>query len=225
MLEAAVAHSILSTVPRAEVEALLDAGHAIEVRARTVVAPSVYASHAALIVDGLARIYVFAPNGREATVGYRRPGDFLMPVIPSLPPVRIQALTPCQGWLFPLASVQASLRRDVRFGAALARYFGSLQRSGYAEFRFSLFATVRQQVARHLVEMATRESDQRLVARVSVRELANSIGSVREVVSREIRRLIREAWIAPVNNGYALERPELLYDEFAALLGQPREVA
>lgn len=215
----AIAKSIFATLPRAEVDALFDAGHLIDVPARTVVPPSVYASHAALVVDGLSRIYVFSPNGREATIGYRRAGEFLMPVGEPLPPLRVQALTHCQAWMFPLASVLACLERDVGLGAALARYFSDLQHTGFAEFRFSLFATVRQQVARHLVALAARDDDKRLVARVSVRELAHSLGSVREVVSREIRRLARDKWIAPLKEGYLLEQPDRLCDLFVELLG------
>jgi CRP-like cAMP-binding protein len=218
-VEAALARSVFSAMPRKEIDSLLAGGHFIEIPARTVIPPSVYASHAALVVDGLARLYVFAPNGREATVGYRRYGDFLMPVNDPLPPVRIQALTRCQAWLFPIATVNAWLQRDLQFGAALARYFASLHHVGFAEFRFSRFATVRERVARHLVEMAAPDAHGRLVAPVSVRELAHSIGSVREVVSREIRRLLRDGWLSPVDDGYVLERPELFYDEFVPLLG------
>jgi CRP-like cAMP-binding protein len=219
-VEAAIARSVFATMPRKEIDALFEGGHFIEMPARTVVPPSVYASHAALVVDGLSRLYVFAPNGREATVGYRRCGDFLMPVVgDALPPVRIQALTRCQAWLFPLATVNGWLQRDIHFGAALARYFASLHHIGVAEFRFSRFATVRERVARHLVEMAAPDANGRLVAPVSVRELAHSIGSVREVVSREIRRLIRQGWLSPLDDGYVLERPELFYDEFVPLLG------
>ena len=219
VVETAIAKSIFATLPPAEVDALFDAGRLIDVPARTVVPPSVYASHAALVVDGLSRIYVFAPNGREATIGYRRCGEFLMPVGEPLPPLRVQALTHCQAWLFPLSSVLACLEREVEFGAVLARYFSDLQHMGFAEFRFSLFATVRQQVARHLVAMATRDASERLVSRVSVRELAHSLGSVREVVSREIRRLARDGWIAPQKDGYLLLQPDRLCELFAELLG------
>src|SRR5947208_2338039 len=53
------------------------------------------------------------------------------------------------------------------------------------------FATVRQRVVRHLLDLAAsrRTADGRLVALVNQQDLANSVGSVREVVARILHEL------------------------------------
>jgi CRP/FNR family transcriptional regulator len=214
---AAVARSFFATLPTHLFAPMLADGFEIEIPARTVASPSLYRSQAALVLEGVARLYVSTPGGREATVGYRRQGDFLFSCIESSPPMRIQALTACRAWLIPMASFERALNADPRVGSAVANYAGARLYATVSDFRFSLFATVRQRMARHLLELATVGGDGEPVAQVTVQELADAVGSVREVVSREVRDLMQERAIARVPNGYALLRPGLLRAEFAAI--------
>ena len=55
----------------------------------------------------------------------------------------------------------------------------------------NLFGTVQQRVCRHLLDLASNSPDG-LVVKVEQHELADAIGSVREVVARALRKL-REA--------------------------------
>jgi CRP/FNR family transcriptional regulator len=59
------------------------------------------------------------------------------------------------------------------------------------ELAGNTFASVRQRVVRHLLDLAASRgaSDHRLVALVNQQELANNVGSVREVVARVLHEL------------------------------------
>jgi len=62
------------------------------------------------------------------------------------------------------------------------------------ELAGNAFATVRQRVARHLLDLAASRPTTagRLTAIVSQQDLANSVGSVREVVARVLAELRTE---------------------------------
>jgi CRP/FNR family transcriptional regulator len=70
-----------------------------------------------------------------------------------------------------------------------------------AELSGQAFSTVSERVARHLLDLAagTRRAD-RLIVRTSQRELADAVGSVREVVVRTLRDL-RERGIVRTERG------------------------
>ena len=83
-----------------------------------------------------------------------------------------------------------------------------------AEIPGSAFTTVRQRVARHLLDLASeqRQGD-RLVARVSQQALAEAVGSVREVIVRVLHDLRSEGVIRTGRNGIEILMPEQLVDE------------
>jgi len=62
------------------------------------------------------------------------------------------------------------------------------------ELAGNTFASVRQRVARHLLDLATsrQEANRTLTALVNQQDLANSVGSVREVVARVLAELRAE---------------------------------
>ena len=67
-----------------------------------------------------------------------------------------------------------------------------------AEIPGSAFATVRQRVARHLLDLASAtQLGSRLKVTISQQELADSVGSVREVVVRVLRSSGRRATSTP----------------------------
>src|ERR1041384_6910578 len=78
---------------------------------------------------------------------------------------------------------------DARIAWALAE--GGAQRTHELaeEVAGNTFGTVRQRVARHLLDLVTEAKGDRLVAPISQQELANHVGTVREVVSRVLQTL------------------------------------
>ena len=85
------------------------------------------------------------------------------------------------------------------------------------------FATVRQRVARHLLDLASDEQrgGTRLIARVSQQAMADAIGSVREVVVRAIGELRKEGLVATGSGGIEiLDADRLAADVFASPVTQ-----
>lgn len=82
----------------------------------------------------------------------------------------------------------------------------------------NVFLTVRQRVASHLLDLAVREEDG-LVVHASHQNIADAIGSVREVVSRVLRGLRTEGLVDRVGERILLRRPMDLHQLVA---GGPR---
>ena len=85
------------------------------------------------------------------------------------------------------------------------------------------FATVRQRVARHLLDLASDEQrgGTRLIAPVSQQAMADAIGSVREVVVRALGELRKEGLVATGSGGIEiLDADRLAADVFASPVTQ-----
>ena len=112
----------------------------------------------------------------------------------------MQAVTPGVAFLFDVRLVERIARREAAVAWAFAEESVHRLYDVLEELAGNTFASVRQRVARHLLDLATSRSDTdgRLTVSVSQQDLANSVGSVREVVARvlgELRaeRLVRTA--------------------------------
>jgi CRP/FNR family transcriptional regulator len=78
----------------------------------------------------------------------------------------------------------------------------------------SAFGTVRQRVARHLLDLAsTTQAGPALVVTISQQELADAVGSVREVVVRVLRELREEGYVETGHDGITLLDPQQLSAE------------
>ena len=150
----------------------------------------------ALIVDGLLRVHMHASDGRQVTVRYVRAGDLLG--VPSLvggpAPVFVQAVTPAAAFFFDGDRVKRAARTDASIAWTLAEESVHRLYDVLEELAGNAFASVRQRVARHLLDLAASRSVSGgpLTAFVSQQDLANSVGSVREVVARVLAELRAE---------------------------------
>jgi CRP/FNR family transcriptional regulator len=185
-----------------------------------------------LVVSGLFRSYFAGPDGRQVTVRYAREGDVLGVVAAhgGPAPLHVQALTQSQRLRLESEHLRDVARHDVDVAWAVV---GELTETVYAlwhELAATAFATVPQRVARHLLEIAARAQEETsssrppgggapLIAHVSQQELADLVGSVREVVARALREL-RDAGIVRVGrSGIEVVDPGLL-----AARAWPRDV-
>jgi CRP/FNR family transcriptional regulator len=146
-----------------------------------------------LVMDGLLRVYMHAGTGREVTVRYARPGALLG--VPALiggpPPVFVQALTAGAAFAFDVDRVKRIAQEQPALAWALAGYAVERLYDVLEELAGNTFASVRQRVARHLLDLAASHASGAtpLTALVSQQDLANSVGSVREVVARVLAEL------------------------------------
>ncbi len=129
-------------------------------------------------------------------------------------PGSIQALVDSELLSFRPGVVRALAERDIRVARALIDELSERVVSFVAEIPGSVFSTVRQRVARHLLDLASEQQHGHdLVARVSQQTLADAAGSVREVVVRVLRELRDEGVIRTSRAGIAILMPERLVVE------------
>ena len=174
-------------------DALADGGKLSDVPAGITVYTEADAERFGVVVRGLLRVYMHTSDGRQVTVRYVRAGGLLgAPALVGGPaPVFVQALTDSAVYFMDVARVKRVAGKD----AAVAWIFAeeSVHRlyDVLEELAGNTFATVRQRVVRHLLDLAASRpaSDGRLAALVSQQDLANSVGSVREVVARVLHEL------------------------------------
>ena len=181
-------------------------------------------AHFEIVVAGLVRVYVTARDGRTMTVRYCRPGALIGVVSlfasPSFSlPVTVQTVTDAVLLAFPPSVLRRAAERDPQIARAFLGELSERVLDFIAEIPGSAFATVRQRVAHHLLDLAS-ESQQggRLVASIGQQELADAVGSVREVVVRALRELRREGLVETRRDGIVLLDAERLLE--AALAGR-----
>jgi CRP/FNR family transcriptional regulator len=163
----------------------------------------------ALVVDGLVRFFLDGPEGRRKTSRYARAGQLAgTPSIFGVPrplPVGLQALTPTSLLVFETATATELAATDPRFAAALAADLTTALWDTLDELGRSAFGTVRERLSHHLVDLAKPDGGGgALVVRVPQQDLADAIGSVREVVARVLRQLREEGIIATTTSGIVL---------------------
>ena len=199
-VRAALAASSLVRLPAPAIQRLLARSRVVRTAAGSVTHREGEATeHLELVVDGLVRVFVTAPDGRTLTVRYCRRGALIGAV--SLyatefrMPAGIQAVVDARLLHLCPDVVRRAAAEDPRVADALLHELADRVLSFIHEITGSAFTSVRQRVARHLLDLAAQESRATRGAqpvvevRVSQRQLAESVGTVREVVVRVLRDL------------------------------------
>jgi CRP/FNR family transcriptional regulator, cyclic AMP receptor protein len=197
---AALAASNLARLPGPALHRLLTRGRLVRVPAGSVThREGEMTEHVELVVDGLVRVFVTAPDGRSLTVRYARRGALLgvvsMYAADFRMPAGIQAVVDAELLRLWPDVVRRAAAEDPHVADALMHELADRVLSFIHEIPGSAFSSVRQRVARHLLDLASQESRTSRGARlvltvpVSQRELAEAVGSVREVVVRVLRDL------------------------------------
>jgi CRP/FNR family cyclic AMP-dependent transcriptional regulator len=179
------------------------------------------ARHLYLVVSGVVRVFVTAPDGRTLTVRYCRPGALIgaMSLFATefAMPGNSQALLDAELLKLSPDVVGRLAERDVRVARAFLRELSERAWSFIHEIPGSAFSTVRQRVARHLLDLASEHGSdgvgRELAVAVTQQELADAVGTVREVVVRVLRELRQEGVVRTERDRMVLIDPARLIDE------------
>lgn len=215
-VRAAIAASNLGGLAPAAIAQLTVGTRSVSVPAGSTIHHVAEASpHLEIVVTGLVRVFVIAADGRTMTVRYCRPGALIgvatLYVDRLATSFATQALVDSQLLALRPDVVLGSADRDVRVARALLTETSQRVLGFVAEISGSAFTTVRQRVARHLLDLASeRQRGSELVARVSQQELADAVGSVREVVVRVLRELREEDVLQTGRFGITVRDPDRL---------------
>ncbi|HEX5014231.1 MAG TPA: Crp/Fnr family transcriptional regulator [Candidatus Limnocylindrales bacterium] len=168
--------------------------------------------HFELVLSGLIRVFVGAPDGRTLTVRYCRTGAIIGAASVFgrgfMLPATIQALVDSEVLVLSPDVVQAVVRADaVAADAVLAELSERIQ-AFLIETREGAFSPLRRRVARHLLDLASAsQRSSALVAEVNQRELADACGTVREVVARTLGELRDRGLIETHRAGVTITEP------------------
>lgn len=163
-----------------------------------------------LVVSGLLRLYLAASDGRQLTVRYARSGDALGIATSVGGPGNLteQAITDCALLVFRRPTLLALGQCDVRVAWAIAEEITHRLYVYLDVIAATTFGTVRQRVAGHLLDLACgRRQGTALVASVSQQELADAVGSVREVVARTLRQFREMGLVETTPQGILIHDP------------------
>ena len=192
-LESAVLASHLRELPTDVIDDLMAGAVRLKIPASSVIhREGEGAPVLELVVSGLVRVFVTARDGRTMTVRYCRPGALLGVISLFTPgfamPATVQALVDAELLALSPGVARRAAAQDIRVTQAFLREQSERAISFLYEVPGSAFATVRQRVARHLLDIAS-EGTPELVVPVSQQQLAESVGTVREVIVRVLREL------------------------------------
>jgi CRP/FNR family transcriptional regulator, cyclic AMP receptor protein len=187
--------------------------------------PATAWTRVAIVRGGLARAYLTAVDGRQLTVRYVRPGDVIGSVFSlagDRAPLAISAVTDCEILELDPDQLLAAVDSDPRTARVVVQLFSRRLEDLYATLAAMAFGSVRERLAGHLLELAQPDdASGRLAVGITQQQLADSVGTVREVVARVLRELRDEGLVATADGRIVI----LDADRLAAGVGRWRTLS
>ena len=200
----ALDNTFLTGLPEDALEELLASGSILEVRQRRLIFGSSDDGRVGVMIQGLARTYLSSGDGRQFTLRYVRPGEILGNTSgPSAEraPLSASAVTDIVLVEFEMATLGRLVLTDSRVGAALVLEMNQRIQDAFASIAANTLGSMHERVAWHLLDLAIEApEDGRFIAAITQQQLADHIGTAREVVARVLRDL-REAGIVATSKG------------------------
>jgi CRP-like cAMP-binding protein len=146
-----------------------------------------------LLERGLVRGYTTVPDGRQTSVTFFHSSDLVggTAIVSHPPRILVQVVVKSSLTALDLERVRSLAASENEVLAAVADHLASRIRSAYRLIAVRSLGSIRQRLAYDLLDRACRSQLElgRLEARATHSELADSVGSSREVVSRAISGL------------------------------------
>jgi CRP/FNR family transcriptional regulator, cyclic AMP receptor protein len=208
----------LGRLPPEVAGAVAEGGHLTEHPARAVTFIGDETVSAGVAVSGLQRVYLVGPDGREVTIRYVFRGELLGAI--RLPSVHVsiatQALETAAVFHFQSGRLEALAQRYPQLAIALLDEYAERLGRGYRALFMRAFGEVKQRLAQDLywrAEALGAISGGNVVIKVTQQDLADSIGSVREMVARVLDELDRDGLIKRTRSTIVVPDPERLIAE------------
>jgi CRP/FNR family transcriptional regulator len=145
----------------------------------------------AIIRDGLVRVFIRTEAGRQATIRYARPGDLigLAPLLGGSRAWNAEVIEHTTLGVLTLEQILAAAKLEPELPWLIAEHIATWASNALRTLAASSFEPMVARVAHHLREVALRAPDGRAIAHISHQRLADAVGTVREVISRQLRTL------------------------------------
>jgi CRP/FNR family transcriptional regulator, cyclic AMP receptor protein len=192
-----IGSGFLDALPREAAERLLAEAIRINVPAGALIYREDESPRFIVVVNGLFRVFLTSADGRQVTVRYARSGDVagLALVVGGPAPMSIQAMTSSLVVALRVDSLRALLATDPGVARACAEELVRQLYRALDDISEQAFLSVRQRLVRQLLLLATAGPGHDLVVHAGQQDLADAIGSVREVVTRNLHQLHEEGLI------------------------------
>ena len=197
-VRAAIADSFLSELDPDLIHGLVEQAIPLDLEAGAILYPEEGDPRMALVISGLLRVYLTSAEGRQITVRYAREGDVLGTAVAVAGPVRtpVQAVTDSRVLLLSVAVVQRLAKTNASVAWAFAQEVTRRLYDVLDEVAGTAFASVKARVARHLLDLSDRDQENaRWTVTATQQDIADAVGSVREVVARVLKELRAERLI------------------------------
>jgi CRP/FNR family cyclic AMP-dependent transcriptional regulator len=213
-----VGESFLAKLPIDAVSPLLANAVRVEYPAGTCICQQGDPPSVRIYASGLVRASRREPDGRIVTQRYLRRGD--IGGIPTLFSGAVfgqaHALVASRSYQFSARAWCASAQEDVRVAHALLQEVSRILTISLEHLTSDALATMRQRVVRELLDIAAdQQSGSELLVPLTQQQLAEGIGSAREVVARVLRGLRDERLVETGLRGVVLLDPVRLQAELA----------
>jgi CRP/FNR family transcriptional regulator, cyclic AMP receptor protein len=143
-----------------------------------------------LLDRGLARGYTTVPDGRQATITFFHSRELIggTSIVSHPPAIFVQVVVKSTMTSLQLEKVRKLAASENEVLAAVATHLSARVRSAYRLIAVRTLGDIKQRLAYDLLDRACRAQlvEGQLEARVTHAELADSIGSAREVVGRAL---------------------------------------
>ena len=172
--------------------------------ARTLLEYNLNALASDIIQDGVVRVFWTTPDGRQASISYLQTGELLgAPVlVGAVGEYNAQLVTDCQLLRLDERHFLDLFEEDLEVARAVAKHLGVRLVRALRLVTVRSLGSMRDRICYDLLERACREQldSGRLACRATHEEMASSIGSSREVVTRLLGEL-RQAGIVETAPG------------------------
>ena len=150
-----------------------------------------------LVLAGMARVFLRTDDGRQVTLRHALPGGSIgIGALLGEDSVSAQAVTDCEVLSLDTHQMKELARTHVSLAFAIAQEMSERLMETYHEMVIREQGSVRQRLARQLLHFAGNvASAEPLELPMSHEEIADAIGSAREVVSRHLSRFQTEGML------------------------------
>ncbi|WP_190264173.1 MULTISPECIES: Crp/Fnr family transcriptional regulator [Glutamicibacter] len=163
------------------------------------------ASRFGIVCRGQARVQAISEDGRAVTIRYAGKGQIVgLPVVlGTRSPAAARTISDCEILFLNTMTVSRLTRQRLEMAELFLREVTSILNEAIELLADNVFGSVLQRVSRHLLDLAEPTS-KGLIVSADQHSIAASIGSVREVVARALRRLREDGLIVSTSGGILL---------------------
>lgn len=166
-----------------------------------------------IVVSGMARVFLRTPGGRQVTLRHAQTGGSIgIGALLGNGSVSAQAVTDCVAMELDHAQVLRLAEEHASLAMAIAAELSLRLTETYREMLIREQGSVRQRLARQLLHFAGEvDPDRPLVLPMSHEDIAEAVGSAREVVTRHLSRFQAEQMLALDRGHITLTDPVRLH--------------